>query len=237
MSLSDKPSFRVNPGPPYTAANSGTGAGLNDEATSGDPAARPSLADRRKAALRLEIARAAVELFTEQGVSATKGEQIARAVGISTRTLWRHFPSKESCVRPLLAESLEAATEQLRHWPPDTGLLVFLADSCQRGTLPEADAAVLDLIRMTGTEPALRAVWLQAHDDALPILCGLIAERSGASPDDLRIKVHAATINGALRAAAEDFAQRCKNNPDTGPEELTACLRTALRAATEGLPY
>ncbi|MFC7343070.1 TetR family transcriptional regulator [Saccharopolyspora griseoalba] len=210
---------------------------MNDEATSGDPAALPSLTDRRRAALRLDIARAAVELFTARGVAATKGEQISRAVGISTRTLWRHFPSKESCVRPLLAESLEAVTERLRHWPPDTGLLEFLTESCARGALPEVDGAVLDLIRMTRTEPALRAVWLQAHDDALPVLSGALAERSGASPDDLRIKVHAATINGALRAAAEDFAQRCATDPDAGPEELATCLRTALRAAAEGLPY
>lgn len=208
---------------------------MNDDAT--PAAATPSLADRRKAALRLEIARATVELFTSQGVAATKGEQIARAVGISTRTLWRHFPSKESCVRPLLAESLNAATEQLRRCPPDEGLLTFLIDSCEHGTLPEADPAVLDLIRMTGTDPALRAVWLQAHDDALPVLRELLAERSGDSPDDLRTKVHAATVNGALRAAAEDFAQRSATDTTTGPVELAAILRTALRAAAEGLPY
>ncbi|WP_199740449.1 TetR/AcrR family transcriptional regulator [Saccharopolyspora rhizosphaerae] len=200
-------------------------------------AAKPSLTDRRKAALRLEIARATVDLFASQGVAATKGEQIARAVGISTRTLWRHFPSKQSCVRPLLAESLDAATEQLRHCPPDTGLLTFLIDTCERGTLPEADPAVLDLIRMTGTDPALRAVWLQAHDEALPVLRELLAERAGASPDDLRIKVHAATINGALRAAAEEFAQRSATEPDMGPADLAAILRSALRTAAEGLPY
>jgi AcrR family transcriptional regulator len=210
---------------------------LNDEATSGDPAARPSLTDRRRTALRLDIARAAVQLFTEQGVAATTGEQIARQVGISTRTLWRHFPTKESCVRPLLAERLEAATEQLRDWPANTGLLDFLDESCELGTLPEADAAVLDLIRMTRTEPALRAVWLQAHDDALPILCALLAAHSGENPDDLRIKVHAATVNGALRAAAEDFAQRYATDPGAGAGELADCLRTALRAAAEGLPY
>ncbi len=87
------------------------------------------------------------------------------------------------------------------------------------------------------TEPALRTVWLQAHDDALPVLGELLARRTGAAPDDLRVKVHAATLNGALRAAAEDFAQRFADDPEASDNEIAACLLAALLAAAEGLPY
>jgi AcrR family transcriptional regulator len=201
------------------------------------PASRPSLGERRKTALRLEIAREAVRLFLAQGVTATTGDQIAQGVGVSTRTLWRHFPTKESCVLPLLAAGLDAVVELLRDWPPQTRLLDFLTTSCRQGRLPSADPAVLDLVRLTRTEPALRAVWLQAHDDALPVLAGLLARRCGTSADDLRVKVHAATVNGALRTAAEDFAVRYADGPGASQEELTACLHVALRAAVEGLPY
>ncbi|MFF5900606.1 TetR/AcrR family transcriptional regulator [Streptomyces argenteolus] len=201
------------------------------------PGTKPSLAQRRKAALRLEIAGEAVRLFAAQGVTRTTGDQIAQAVGISARTLWRHFPSKESCVLPLLAAGLEFAVEQLGHWPAETGLLEFVTESCRDGQLPAAAPAILDLIRMTSTDPALRAVWLQAHDDALPVLAELLARRSGGSADELRIKVHAATINGALRAAAEEFARRYADAPEAAGNEITTCLLAALRAASEGLPY
>jgi AcrR family transcriptional regulator len=206
-------------------------------ASTADAAAKPSLTQRRKEALRLEIAREAVRLFTAQGVTGTTGEQIAQAVGISTRTLWRHFPTKEGCVLPLLAASLDAAVEQLGHWPAETGLAAFFTESCGHGELPPVDPAVLDLIRMTRTEPALRTVWLRAHDDALPVIAGLLARRSGGNADDLRVKVHAATVNGALRAAAEEFALRCADDPRAAEGELAACLITALLAAAEGLPY
>ncbi len=196
-----------------------------------------SLTQRRRATLRLEIAHEAVRLFTAQGVTGTTGEQIAQAVGISARTLWRHFPTKEGCVLPLLSAGLESAIEQLRHWPPETGLLDFFTDALRHGQAPPTDPAVFDLIRMTLTEPALRTVWLQAHDDALPVLGELLARRSGGSPDDLRVKVHAAALNGALRAAAEEFALRFADDPRASDGEIAACLLTALLAAAEGLPY
>ncbi|MDN3028264.1 helix-turn-helix domain-containing protein [Streptomyces sp. S.PB5] len=196
-----------------------------------------SLAERRKAELRFAIAGEAVRLFASQGVTATTGEQIAQAVGVSSRTLWRHFPSKESCVLPLLSVGLEFTVDRLRQWPTDVSLLDFVTRSLRVGELPAETPVILDLIRMTSTDPALHAVWLQAHDDALPVLGQLLAQRSGGSPDDLRIKVHAATLNGALRAASEDFARRYADDPEASGSEILACLLAALRAACEGLPY
>lgn len=198
---------------------------------------KPSFAERRKAALRFEIACEAVRLFTTQGVTATTGEHIAQAVGVSSRTLWRHFASKESCVLPLLTAGLDFAVDRLRHWPADVSLLDFFGQASRSGDLPAGTSTILALIRMTSTEPALRAVWLQAHDDALPVLARLLAERSGADPGDLRVAVHAATLNGALRAAAEDFARRYADDPEARFDEFAACLDAALRAASEGLPY
>ncbi|MGW1725834.1 TetR/AcrR family transcriptional regulator [Streptomyces sp. NPDC002306] len=198
-------------------------------------ARRPTLGERRRSALRLEIAQEAIGLFTAQGVTATTGEEIAQAVGISARTLWRHFPTKESCVGPLLTAGLEFMAEALRAWPPDIPLRLYLEDPRTWGEVFDPPEVVWDLISMIRTEPGLRAVWLQVHDDALPVFAELFARRSGGSPDSLRVKVHAAMFNGALRAAVED----CLMDP-AGPRSgtgLTASLHTALCAAAEGLPY
>ncbi|MEB3967147.1 TetR/AcrR family transcriptional regulator [Streptomyces kunmingensis] len=197
---------------------------------------RPLLAQRRKEALRLEIAQEAVRLFTSQGVTATTGEQIAQAVGISARTMWRHFPTKESCVLPLLTAGLDFAMAQLRHWPPQMSLLDYFTQICRESELPPVTPVILDLIRMTSTDPALRSVWLQAHNDALPVLRELLAQRSNGTADDLRVQVHAATLNGALRAAAEEFARPPAAGSETS-NDIAACLLAALRAASEGLPY
>ncbi|WP_425276397.1 TetR family transcriptional regulator, partial [Streptomyces carpinensis] len=65
---------------------------------------RPSsLTERRKAATRMEIARAAARLFVTQGLRATRAEDIAQAAGIAPRTFYRYFATKEEAVAPLYA--------------------------------------------------------------------------------------------------------------------------------------
>jgi AcrR family transcriptional regulator len=190
---------------------------------------RPPMTERRKAIQRLEIAREAIKLFTSQGVAATSGEQIAHAVGISTRTLWRYFPAKENCVQPVLAEGIEVFTEILRSWPVGMPLLDHLQAEYPR--LDTSDRAVdaaarRDLIRMCRDEPGLRSVWLQTHHQAEPLFAEVIAERVGGSPDDLAVRIQAGILNVAIRIAAEYQA-----------DGKTDGLIEAIRASVNGLPF
>ncbi|MEW1599827.1 helix-turn-helix domain-containing protein [Streptomyces sp. NPDC093808] len=194
---------------------------------------RPPLTEERKAAVRLEIARAAVGLFLTQGVDATTGEQIGQAVGVSARTVWRYFPSKESCVRPLLASGIDAIADALRHWPAGRPLEEAL-DPLWAGAdvLPGPDIGAL--LRLTRTEPGLRAVWLRTHDEAEPVFARALAERAGLPADDLRPSVQAAMLNAALRAAVEHHAWHTAD-PATARADLEAALRAALAVAATGL--
>jgi AcrR family transcriptional regulator len=195
---------------------------------------RPPLTERRRAATRLEIAREAIRLFTSKGVAATSGEDIAGAAGISVRTLWRYFPNKESCVRPLLAAGIEAAAQRLRTGPAGGSLRSALSDLAGWITEQQIEpAAGLALIRLTRTEPGLRAVWLQAHHDAEPVFAEALAERTGGRADDLRTKVQAGMINVALRVAVEEHAWQV-DAPDLAA--LATVIQEALGAATDGLP-
>ncbi|HKT05469.1 MAG TPA: helix-turn-helix domain-containing protein [Rugosimonospora sp.] len=199
-------------------------------------AARPSLAERRRTAIRMEITRAAVRLFTSKGVVATTGEEIAAAAGISVRTLWRHFPKKESCVLPLLAAGLDTAAQALSAWTPDQSVADLLDTIEQAGVdLIVELTTVLDLVRLTRTEPGLRAVWLQAHHDAEPAFAAALAQRAGLSGDELAVKVRAAMLNGMLRAAVEHYAFHTAPSDVSLPGILTA-LREAFATVAEGLP-
>ncbi|MER5275760.1 TetR/AcrR family transcriptional regulator [Streptomyces sp. NPDC002809] len=172
---------------------------------------RPPLTEARRDEIRREIARAAVDLFVTHGVTATTGEQIGRAVGLSARTVWRYFPSKESCVTPLFSEGIATITGLLREWPPgqplDRALDEWLTAGRDLAGGPD-EATVRALVRLTRTEPGLRAVWLQTYDEAEPAFARALAERSGLPSDDLRVTIRAAMFNAALRSAVEHYAWR-----------------------------
>lgn len=159
------------------------------------------MSDQRRQRQRLEISRQAVRLFREQGVAATSGEQIAGAAGVSERTLWRYFRSKESCVEPLLTRTIEAFQAVLRSWPPELELAehlhaayTFLPD----GSRADIEA-VLTVVRMTREEPALRAAWLVLHEGAERTVAEVLGEQIGLPPDALEVRIHAASVNAGLR--------------------------------------
>ncbi|MEV0175890.1 TetR/AcrR family transcriptional regulator [Streptomyces sp. NPDC050803] len=199
---------------------------------------RPPLTAERKAEIRLEIARAAVDLFVAQGVTATTGEQIGQAVGVSARTVWRYFPSKESCVRPLFSAGIDVIAGCLRDWQPGQPL-----DRLLDGPFATGDGLVAGperatagaLVRLTRTEPGLRAVWLQTYDEAEPVFARALAERAGLPADDLRPVIQAAMFNAALRAAVEHHAWHSEAEGAARGEELEATIRTALVVAARGI--
>lgn len=57
-----------------------------------------SLADRRAAQTRAEIFDAAIDLFVEHGFDTTSMEDVASAAGVSRRTLYRYFATKDDIV-------------------------------------------------------------------------------------------------------------------------------------------
>ncbi|MFD9004572.1 TetR/AcrR family transcriptional regulator [Streptomyces sp. NPDC059582] len=61
---------------------------------------------RRGRGARERILAAATELFTAQGINATGMDQLSTVAGVSKRTLYVHFPSKDELVQAYL-QSLE----------------------------------------------------------------------------------------------------------------------------------
>jgi AcrR family transcriptional regulator len=81
-----------------------------------------SLRQRKKDRTREALADAALELFAARGFDATTVDQIAEAAGVSRRTFFRYFRSKEAVVFPDRERRLEVLRALLAEAPAGTGL-------------------------------------------------------------------------------------------------------------------
>jgi AcrR family transcriptional regulator len=171
------------------------------------------MSERRRQRVQLEVAREAARLFWKQGVDNTTGDQIADAVGLSTRTLWRYFSNKESCVEPVLASTVNWITDAIGRWPEHLDLGDhFAAELKERRAAKDSDQATDDLLAvqmlsLADTDPALRATWLLISDRVERRLIQLIAARLRRPADSLEVRTHAAAAAAAIRAVNEDISR------------------------------
>ncbi|MFE6165509.1 TetR/AcrR family transcriptional regulator [Streptomyces sp. NPDC056486] len=198
--------------------------------------------EQRRDRLRLEISREASRLFWEQGVDATSGDQIAEAVGLSTRTIWRHFRSKESCAEPIVTQGVEWEMRTLRDWPAGLSLEERFSAEASRFR-HEADAVemadtglAMRMIRLADTEPPLRTAWLMACDQVEREMVEIIAKRLGLPADDLQVRLHAAAASAAFRVLSEHIGAvaLCGDIPEDFEGDVIRRLAQAVRDATGG---
>ncbi|MDF2826387.1 MAG: TetR family transcriptional regulator [Mycobacterium sp.] len=188
---------------------------------------------------RLAVSRHACALFWERGVSGTSGDDIAAAAGLSTRTIWRYFRSKESCVEPVLERSIQRFLGMLGRWPDDLSLGQHLAaDVVAHPFTPEEledERRAMRIATMTDTEPALRTAYLMAHDELERGFIPVIAKRLRLAESDLTVRLCAATVTGALRVVDEDVSRAViVDRREVTAEESLALIDSAIVDATNG---
>lgn len=174
-----------------------------------DAKATPGLRERKKVKRRATIQRHALRLFREQGYDATTVRQIAAASEVSESTFFRYFPTKEDVV--LWDEFDPLLIEAFRSQPPDATPLQAIRGAMGSifGTLtPEQREEQRVRIDLAVSVPALRSAEFSQFVGMMPVLCEVIAARTGRSPTDLAVGTFSGAVIGVafatmLAAAAE----------------------------------
>lgn len=188
---------------------------------------------------RLAVSRQACALFWERGVAGTSGDDIASAAGLSTRTIWRYFRSKESCVEPVLSKSAQRFLATARRWPPELSLAEHLAaDDVSHPLSPrdiEDERMALRIATLSLTDPAVRTSYLMVHDEMERGLIPVIASRLGLPDGDLTVRLCAAAVTGAFRVVDEEVAIAIVVDRRTmTADEVLALMERAVQEATNG---
>lgn len=118
----------------------------------------PGLRERTRLAVRREIAEAAETLFLERGFHETTINDIAQAVNMSPRSLFRYFPTKEDIMLEKLDKVLEEMVDALRQLPLDQPVWVSL-----RRTLAAMTEHVTGKAAFAVAEP-IKRIMLQTPD-------------------------------------------------------------------------
>jgi AcrR family transcriptional regulator len=147
----------------------------------------PSLRDARKHKTQIALRDAALRLFASKGYDATSTEEIAEKAGVSARTFFRYFQTKESVVFAGQDPWFQSLAERYCAQPAalsDCDAMRNAFIDLSSGTV--AARAMLRLReRSIATSPTLRGLKVDHRDQNVNQLAASIAaRRSLAAPDE-----------------------------------------------------
>jgi len=175
-----------------------------------------TLRDHAREAVRAEVQRQAWLLFSEHGYEATTVDRIAAAAGMSRRTFFRYFTSKDDLVLARMVESGDAVAAALAACPVAASPWRALRDAFR--SIIEAQTAHADRSRalqlMLRDEPAVRATVEEWRRRWTALLTPLVAARlSNAGPAEdplvaLRAEALVRSALECLESAQEAWAEQ-----------------------------
>ena len=176
---------------------------------------RPTLRQRNRERTADEIATAAFSLFAERGFAVTTVEQIAAAAGVSTRTFFRYFPTKEDVVfgdhAAAVARLRAALAEAEPGEPPLRRVRRAVLTIQDPGGRPEREVI---RARLVAEAPAVRARFYRLVDDFEDAVAEALMDGMGSDEETWAwARVVAGATFGALRGARRAAAEVVSPDP------------------------
>ena len=199
------------------------------------PPGGPGLRERKKRDTAARLHASAIRLAAERGPAHVTVEQIAAAAGVSQRTFFNYFPTKESAITGTTPDLPEALAAALAQRPPSedpwASLEIVLADRLEDQTARPEQRRLHR--RLLHEHPELLAGMHGITLEAQERLARTIGARRRLDPDDdpyprLVVSVAFAVVRAVLAYRAARSAQ----TPETS---LRADLAAGFAAVAGGL--
>lgn len=169
-----------------------------------------TLWDRTRRLASQEILETSLRLFTTQGYDETTIAQIAREAGVSQRTLFRYFGTKEDLLGGNEERFGEVLTNAVSAQPPEAGVWEALrAGVAAVQALHDSREHALQRFRLLHDTASLRAAWLEKRlrfqEDLVPLVTARMD--AGVGRTDLRSRAVIATVFACLDAASMTWVE------------------------------
>lgn len=193
------------------------------------------LRERRRLATTTEISEAALRLFEQRGLAATTIHDIATAAGVSDRTCFRYFPSKEESVltlHPVFDGPLDAWLDAVDRTAPPLPQL----EAVNEGVLATLDgdfAAIahqqMRVRRLMAAEPQLRAAAVSIDAARSWELAERITQAFGGRVTFPEARLVAEIAAVAIRATFDEWADARAAGGDATLVATYTAVRRRLR--------
>jgi AcrR family transcriptional regulator len=167
------------------------------------------LRERKKRLMRQQLSDTATQMFMERGFDAVRVTEIAEACGVSEKTVFNYFPTKES----LILDRLEATMASLKSGLAQPGvdpaeaalrildqeLTAMTSWLAAQDDPVQASAAIRRFGVLIQASPSLRAHQSDMVDQFTAVAAEILAGRAGLSPDDPEPQIAAIALLGLWR--------------------------------------
>ena len=165
-----------------------------------------NLRELKKSQTREQIAAAAAELFAAHGFDAVTVETVAQHAGVSKKTVFNYFPTKEDLVFDRAEERADALFAAVHERAPGVSVLESFRALClaQAEAFPrmraKRTAGGVGFFELVRANPALQRRAHEIHGQLVDLVVQALAAEARTSADDPVTYVVAHTLLGAQRA-------------------------------------
>jgi AcrR family transcriptional regulator len=194
------------------------------------------LRERKKRLTRQRISDVATALFIARGFDAVKVAEIAEKVGVSEKTIYNYFQTKESLVYDRADDQLAGLVAALRERAPGVSPTSAIVAALKREAA-EFGAAHGDVRlefmpkfgEMIRSTPALRAAWAEYRNRLVDSITEILADEARIDPREPEPIVAARALVSLVELLYDSILRHIEDG--TGPLDVQAAVDADLDRA------
>ncbi len=201
------------------------------------------LRERKRRLTRQLISDAATALFASRGFDEVKVAEVARRVGVSEKTIYNYFPTKESMVLDTADEMVEGLAAALRGRAPEESITEAVVRAlANESSRFDADSdALADMVpafvAMIEQTPSLHAAWLEVNAQLADVATEELARQAGVDPRDPEPLIAGRALVGLVDVGMRSRVRHIEDGlrGDELGEKVQQDVRRAARLLDTGL--
>jgi len=195
--------------------------------------------ERRKLATRQRLLQAAKEQFEERGYDDVTVADIAAQAGVSVKTLFQHFRSKEDLLLAELTEIHDDMLAAVRARDRERTPLQAVTDWVIEWEGRRPPDGFDRFVRMVGTGPSVESMRRRLYDDWENALVAVLADEANEARPTPRTRLIAAQLIGMIRVLTSPEVRTLleRHPPEERMQAHEAWVREAAALLADGLDH